>query len=101
MPPLVPVVDDCRAAHQRLLARCVEFTQEPTERYGSVYANFSDPSGKGWKILEAEHARDACWTSLGGRHPRACLARACGPVPPDPARRRTDVESTGQTEGNT
>src|SRR3546814_3718973 len=34
MPPLVLVVDDCRAAHERLLARGVEFTQEPTERYG-------------------------------------------------------------------
>src|SRR3546814_7200609 len=59
MPPLVLVVDDCRAAYERLLARGVEFTQEPTERYGSVDANFRDPSGNGWKMIEAEKAREA------------------------------------------
>jgi catechol 2,3-dioxygenase-like lactoylglutathione lyase family enzyme len=53
MPPLVLVVDDCRAAHRQLKARGVEFTQEPTERYGSVDANFRDPSGNGWKMIEA------------------------------------------------
>ena len=56
MPPLVLVVDDCRADHERLLARGVEFTQEPTERYGSVDANFRDPSGNGWKMIEARKA---------------------------------------------
>jgi catechol 2,3-dioxygenase-like lactoylglutathione lyase family enzyme len=53
MPPLVLEVDDCRAAHDRLRARGVEFTQEPTERYGSVDAGFRDPSGNGWKMIEA------------------------------------------------
>jgi len=53
MPPLVLEVDDCRAAHDRLLARGVEFTQEPTERYGSVDAGFRDPSGNGWKMIQA------------------------------------------------
>jgi len=52
MPPLVLVVDDCRAAHDQLLARGVEFTQEPVERYGSVDASFRDPSGNGWKMIE-------------------------------------------------
>lgn len=52
MPPLVLIVDDCRAAHDRLLARGVEFTQEPVERYGSVDASFRDPSGNGWKLIE-------------------------------------------------
>lgn len=56
MPPLVLVVDDCRAAHERLQARGVEFTQEPTERYGSVDANFRDPSGNGWKMIQARTA---------------------------------------------
>ena len=53
MPPLVLMVDDCRAAYDRMQARGVEFTQEPVERYGSVDANFRDPSGNGWKMIES------------------------------------------------
>ena len=53
MPPLVFVVDDCRAAYDRLHARGVEFTQAPVERYGAVDASFRDPSGNGWKMIEA------------------------------------------------
>ena len=53
MPPLVLVVDDCRAAYERLSGEGVEFTQEPVERYGSVDASFRDPSGNGWKMVEA------------------------------------------------
>ncbi|MBI1218305.1 MAG: VOC family protein [Rhodobacteraceae bacterium] len=53
MPPLVLAVDDCRATYARLRERGVEFTQEPIARYGNVDANFRDPSGNGWKIIEA------------------------------------------------
>lgn len=53
MPPLVLVVDDCRATAERFRAAGVEFTQEPTERYGSVDAGFRDPSGNGWKLIQA------------------------------------------------
>ena len=53
MPPLVLVVDNCRAAYERMRARGVEFTQEPVERYGSYDAGFRDPSGNGWKLIEA------------------------------------------------
>ncbi len=53
MPPLVLVVDDCRVAHGRYSAAGVEFTQEPVERFGSVDASFRDPSGNGWKLIEA------------------------------------------------
>ncbi|HJW05865.1 MAG TPA: VOC family protein [Rhodanobacter sp.] len=53
MPPLVLVVDDCRASFERLRALGVEFTQEPTSRYGTVDAGFRDPSGNGWKMIEA------------------------------------------------
>ena len=53
MPPLVLVVDDCRAAYERMNGNGVEFTQEPVERFGSVDANFRDPSGNGWKLVEA------------------------------------------------
>jgi hypothetical protein len=53
MPPLVLVVDDCRAAYDRLRACGVELTQEPVERFGTVDAGFRDPSGNGWKMIEA------------------------------------------------
>ncbi|MBO9623203.1 MAG: VOC family protein [Sphingomonas sp.] len=53
MPPLVLVVEDCRAAYAAMHARGVEFTQEPVERYGSIDASFRDPSGNGWKMIEA------------------------------------------------
>jgi catechol 2,3-dioxygenase-like lactoylglutathione lyase family enzyme len=53
MPPLVMAVDDCRAAYDRMKARGVEFTQEPTERYGNVDASFRDPSGNGWKLMQS------------------------------------------------
>jgi len=56
MPPLVLIVADCRVAYAELLARGVEFTQAPVERFGSVDAGFRDPSGNGWKMIE-ERAR--------------------------------------------
>ena len=52
MPPLVLAVDDCRAAYERMSACGVEFTQEATDRYGTVDAGFRDPSGNGWKMIE-------------------------------------------------
>jgi hypothetical protein len=59
MPLLVLVVDDCRAAYDRMRARGVEFTQEPVERYGSVDVGFRDPSG-GFDHDDAKRpARDA------------------------------------------
>ena len=53
MPPLVLVVDDCRSAYDEMRGRGVEFTQEPMARFGSVDANFLDPSVNGWKMIEA------------------------------------------------
>ena len=53
MPPLVLTVDDCQAAFERMRAVGVEFTQEPVARYGSVDASFRDPSGNGWKLIQA------------------------------------------------
>jgi catechol 2,3-dioxygenase-like lactoylglutathione lyase family enzyme len=53
MPPLVLMVADCRAAYARMSEQGVEFTQEPVARYGSVDASFRDPSGNGWKMIEA------------------------------------------------
>lgn len=57
MPPLVLAVEDCRAAHERMLARGVEFTQEPIGRFGTVDASFRDPSGNGWKMIEVRRPR--------------------------------------------
>ena len=53
MPPLVLEVADCRATCERMRARGVEFTQEPVDRYGTVDAGFRDPSGNGWKMIQA------------------------------------------------
>jgi uncharacterized glyoxalase superfamily protein PhnB len=53
MPPLVLAVEDCRKTYEQMQARGVEFTQEPTERYGNVDASFRDPSGNGWKMVQA------------------------------------------------
>lgn len=53
MAPLVLLVDSCRAAYERLSKAGVEFTQEPVDRYGNVDAGFRDPSGNGWKMIEA------------------------------------------------
>jgi catechol 2,3-dioxygenase-like lactoylglutathione lyase family enzyme len=57
MPPLVLEVEDCKAAYARMAGRGVEFTQEPIERYGSVDASFRDPSGNGWKMVQARTGR--------------------------------------------
>jgi len=59
MPPLVLVVDDCRAAYERMRGQGVEFTQEPIARFGGVDANFRDPSGNGWKMIEARRGEGA------------------------------------------
>lgn len=52
MPPLVLIVEDCRAAYDKLRAKGVEFTQEPIARFDGVDANFRDPSGNAWKMIE-------------------------------------------------
>jgi len=52
MPPLVLVVEDCKASYEAMRKNGVEFTQEPIARYGGVDANFRDPSGNGWKMIQ-------------------------------------------------
>jgi catechol 2,3-dioxygenase-like lactoylglutathione lyase family enzyme len=59
MPPLVLSVDNCRTAYDRMLGLGVEFTQEPVERFGTVDAGFRDPSGNGWKMIEARADRSS------------------------------------------
>ena len=53
MPPMVLVVNDCRAAYQQMKARGVEFIQEPIDRFGTWDAGFRDPSGNGWKLIQS------------------------------------------------
>lgn len=53
MPALVFSVDDCRAMCEAIRAKGVEITQEPVERYGAIDAGFRDPSGNGWKMIQA------------------------------------------------
>jgi catechol 2,3-dioxygenase-like lactoylglutathione lyase family enzyme len=45
-------VDDCRAAHRELVARGVEFTEEPVERFYGIDAGFRDPSGNPWRLTQ-------------------------------------------------
>ncbi|WP_370308012.1 VOC family protein [Sinimarinibacterium flocculans] len=59
MPSLVLNVDDCRSACAQMRERGVELTQEPIERYGTVDAGFRDPSGNGWKMIEARRRGEA------------------------------------------
>lgn len=54
VPSLVLAVGDCRTLYQQLLAKGVEFTQEPIERYGNVDAGCRDPAGNGWKMIESK-----------------------------------------------
>jgi catechol 2,3-dioxygenase-like lactoylglutathione lyase family enzyme len=53
MPPLVFTATDCRAMCEQIRAKGVEITQEPVDRYGTVDAGFRDPSGNGWKMIQA------------------------------------------------
>jgi catechol 2,3-dioxygenase-like lactoylglutathione lyase family enzyme len=57
MPPLVLMVDDCRGTYDRMVANGVEFNQEPIDRFGTVDAGFRDPSGNGWKMIQARGAK--------------------------------------------
>lgn len=53
MPGHVLDVSDCRAAYARMVERGVEFTQAPTERFGTIDAGFRDPSGNACKMIQA------------------------------------------------
>jgi len=45
-------VEDCRAAHRELVAKGVEFTEEPVERFYGIDAGFRDPSGNPWRLTQ-------------------------------------------------
>ena len=46
------VTDDCRKTYETLLARGVEFTQEPVEHFYGIDCGLRDPFGNGLRILQ-------------------------------------------------
>src|SRR5271165_1149210 len=44
--------DDCRASHEELKARGVEFTEQPEERPYGIDSGFRDPSGNSLRLTE-------------------------------------------------
>ena len=45
--------DDVRSDYEQLKSRGVEFTEAPEERPYGIDAGFRDPSGNGWKMIQA------------------------------------------------
>lgn len=46
--------DDCRATYQELLAKGIEFTEEPSERFYGIDASFRDPFGNHWRLTQSK-----------------------------------------------
>ena len=44
--------DDCRRTYEELLAKGIEFTQEPTERVYGIDCGLRDPFGNGIRIVQ-------------------------------------------------
>lgn len=49
---LIITTDDCRATYEKLKARGVEFSEEPTEKPYGVDAGFHDPSGNAFRLVQ-------------------------------------------------
>jgi catechol 2,3-dioxygenase-like lactoylglutathione lyase family enzyme len=49
---LILTVDDCRATYEDLVARGVEFTEEPTERFYGVDCALRDPFGNSIRLTQ-------------------------------------------------
>jgi catechol 2,3-dioxygenase-like lactoylglutathione lyase family enzyme len=50
--------DDCRGTYEKLLAKGVEFTQEPVERFYGTDCGLRDPFGNGIRITEPAPVSD-------------------------------------------
>jgi catechol 2,3-dioxygenase-like lactoylglutathione lyase family enzyme len=46
--------DDCRGTYKELVARGVEFTEEPSERFYGIDAGFRDPFGNQWRLTQTK-----------------------------------------------
>jgi catechol 2,3-dioxygenase-like lactoylglutathione lyase family enzyme len=49
---LILQTDDCRATYEDLVAKGVEFTQEPTERFYGIDCGLRDPFGNALRITQ-------------------------------------------------
>ena len=58
-------VDDCRATHAELVAKGVEFLQEPEDRPYGVEALMRDNSGNWIVLVEAKEYTDADFEGFG------------------------------------
>jgi len=54
-------VDDCRATYEELLAKDVEFTQEPVERFYGIDCGIRDPFGNQLRITEPAQVPAEGW----------------------------------------
>jgi catechol 2,3-dioxygenase-like lactoylglutathione lyase family enzyme len=50
--------DDCRATYKELVAKGVEFFEEPEERFYGVDAAFRDPFGNHWRLTQPKPVAD-------------------------------------------
>jgi uncharacterized glyoxalase superfamily protein PhnB len=48
----IVTTDDCRATYETLLAKGVEFTQEPTEHFYGIDCGLRDPFGNPLRITQ-------------------------------------------------
>jgi uncharacterized glyoxalase superfamily protein PhnB len=46
--------DDCRATYRELLAKGVEFVEEPSERFYGIDAGLRDPFGNQWRLTQVK-----------------------------------------------
>lgn len=46
--------DDCRATYKELVAKGVEFIEEPSERFYGIDAGFRDPFGNHWRLTQVK-----------------------------------------------
>jgi catechol 2,3-dioxygenase-like lactoylglutathione lyase family enzyme len=53
---LIFSVDDCRATYEALVAKGVEFTQEPTEHFYGIDCGLRDPSGNPLRFTQRVEA---------------------------------------------
>jgi predicted enzyme related to lactoylglutathione lyase len=51
--------DDCQASYEELMARGVEFVEEPEERPYGIDTSFRDPSGNNFRLIQVKQPATA------------------------------------------
>ena len=81
-------VEDCRRTYEELVAKGVEFTQEPTEHFYGVDCGLRDPFGNPLRLTQpapgpieipSPASRRRRSESVGGSASRACVGDRGGP----------------------